>query len=293
MKTRNIYLDCDNTMGLPGCDMDDGMALLYLLGQKQISLKAVTTSFGNSTIEEVHRNTERMFQDLQLGHIPLKKGAGSPAHRQSEASRFLAAEIFHRREHVTLLVIGSPSNIYAACLDNEKMLSYVDEIVFMGGITEPLSIGGKPMEELNFASDPEATHYLLNCPVKKTIVTAQICLADAFFDERKMQEVSEHQQVPAFAYMKAPLQLWYDFISRQYGVPGFHVWDIVAAAYITNPKLFDRRDVCVSSSVEDLKTGFLKIDAHAAHNSVNIPQKIQDLDAFWQIVFDSWRNVKI
>ena len=290
---KNIYLDCDNTMGLPGCDMDDGMALLYLLGQERIALNAVTTSFGNSTIEDVHRNTERMFRELELGHIPLKKGAGSPEERRSEAPRFLAAEIIRKQERVTLLIIGSPSNMYAACLENKKILDSIDEMVLMGGITEPLIIGGKTMNELNFASDPEATHYLLNCPVNKTIITAQICLADAFFDENKMQEVLAHQDIPAFAYMKAPLQLWYDFISRQYGVPGFHVWDIVAAVYITNPELFDRHEVAVSSTVEDLKKGFLKIDEYATQNRVNIPQKIQDLDTFWQIVFDSWKHVKI
>jgi inosine-uridine nucleoside N-ribohydrolase len=162
----------------------------------------------------------------------------------------------------------------------------------MGGITEPLVIGEKVMSELNFASDPEATHYLLNCPVKKTILTAQICL-DAFFDQQKMNDVLNNLHLPAFAYMKSPLQLWYNFISRQYGVPGFHVWDIVAAVYITNPELFDLKPVCITSTVEDLKKGWLKIDNTQNHNSVNLPTKIQDLDRFWTLVFDIWKNVTI
>ncbi len=291
MKQR-VYFDCDNTMGLPGCDMDDGMALLYLLGQKQIQLEAVTTSFGNSTIEQVHANTQRMFQELQLEHIPLKKGAPSPKQRGSEASRYLAAEIPRRRERVKLLITGSPSNIYAACLENEEMLNYIDEMIFMGGIIEPLIIGAKAMQELNFSSDPEATYYLLNCPVKKTIMCAQICL-DAFFDPEKMNGVRNNRHYPAFAYMKAPLQRWHDFISRQYGVPGFHVWDLVAASYIVAPTLFDQHDVCISSTVEDLKKGFLTIDNSQAGNSVNLPTKIQDIEGFWQLVFAAWKNVKI
>ena len=184
----SVYLDCDNTMGLSGCDMDDGMALLYLLGHEQIQLEAVTTSFGNSTIENVHTNTERMFRELHLEFLPLQKGAPSSEQRQSDASHYLAREIVRRKQPVTLLIIGSPTNIYAACLEDKSILNYVEEMVFMGGIIEPLIIGEKIMDELNFASDPEATHYLLNCPVKKTILTAQICL-DAFFDEQKMNEV--------------------------------------------------------------------------------------------------------
>jgi inosine-uridine nucleoside N-ribohydrolase len=279
-------------MGLSGFDMDDGLALLYLLGQDQIQLEAVTSSFGNSTIEMVHTNTERMFQELHLQHIPLKKGASSPEQRNSEASHYLATEIIRRRKSITLLVTGSPTNIYAACLENVEILNYIDEMVFMGGITEPLMIGGKVMDELNFSSDPEATYYLLNCPVKKTIMSAQICL-DAFFDQQKMHEVLDNQHYPAFAYMKAPLQLWYDFISQQYGLPGFHVWDIVAAIYITTPTLFDQNEVCISSNVEDLKKGVLKIDNSQTKNSVNLPTKIQDLEVFWKFVFDAWKNVKI
>jgi inosine-uridine nucleoside N-ribohydrolase len=272
--------------------MDDGMALLYLMGHDQIRLHAVTTSFGNSTIENVHTNTQRMFQELHLAQVPLKKGAPSPEQRQSDASHYLAHEIVRRQQRITLLITGSPTNIYAACLEDRTMLNYIDEMVFMGGITEPLVIGENVMDELNFASDPEAAHYLLNCPVKKTILTAQICL-DAFFDERKMQDVLDNLHVPAFAYMKAPLQLWYDFISQQYGVPGFHVWDIVAAVYITNPELFDARPVCVTSTVEDLKKGWLNIDNTQNHNIVNLPTKIQNLDRFWKLVFATWKNVTI
>jgi len=288
----HIYFDCDNTMGLPGCDMDDGMALLYLLGRDDVQLEAVTTSFGNSSIDRVHPNTERMFRELGIAHILLKKGAPSIRQRHSEASHFLATEIPKHKNRVKLLITGSPTNIYAACLENADLLSHVDEMIFMGGITEPLIIGGKHMRELNFASDPEAIHYLLNYPIKKTIASAQLCL-DAFFDQQKVGELLEHQDVPAFAYLKRPLKLWYDFISAQYGMPGFHVWDIVAAVYITHPDLFDRHEVGISSTVEDLQSGFLRIDSTSMTNFVNIPARIRNLDHFWQIVFDAWKNVRL
>lgn len=35
--TENIIFDCDNTMGINGCDVDDGLALLYLLGKEPIA----------------------------------------------------------------------------------------------------------------------------------------------------------------------------------------------------------------------------------------------------------------
>ena len=115
------------------------------------------------------------------------------------------------------------------------------------------------------------------------------CLA-AFFDQQKMEHVLQHQDVPGFAYLKDPLKLWYDCISIRYGVAGFHVWDIVAAVYITHPELFDRNQVCIASTPEDLQSGFLRVDRNGTVNRVNLPTKIQDLDRFWQIVFAAWGN---
>lgn len=33
-----VLFDCDNTMGVKNCDVDDGLTLLYLLGRKDIDL---------------------------------------------------------------------------------------------------------------------------------------------------------------------------------------------------------------------------------------------------------------
>ena len=38
MKKIPVILDCDNTMGVPGCDVDDGLTLRYLLGCPEVEL---------------------------------------------------------------------------------------------------------------------------------------------------------------------------------------------------------------------------------------------------------------
>ena len=40
----DLVYDCDITMGIPGRDVDDGLALLYLLGSTDIRLLGVTKS---------------------------------------------------------------------------------------------------------------------------------------------------------------------------------------------------------------------------------------------------------
>ena len=35
---KKIVYDCDLTLGVPGCDVDDGLALMYLLGCPEAEL---------------------------------------------------------------------------------------------------------------------------------------------------------------------------------------------------------------------------------------------------------------
>lgn len=44
---KKVIFDCDNTMGLPGRDVDDGLSLFYLLGSPEIELLGVCSTFGN------------------------------------------------------------------------------------------------------------------------------------------------------------------------------------------------------------------------------------------------------
>lgn len=55
-----VILDCDNTMGT-GADVDDGLALLYLLGHAgEVELAGITCTYGNSDIDTVYANTRRL-----------------------------------------------------------------------------------------------------------------------------------------------------------------------------------------------------------------------------------------
>lgn len=63
MDKLRLIMDCDCTMGVPGCDVDDGLALLYVLGCPEAELLGVTCSFGNNTQDTVYRNTKRLLKE--------------------------------------------------------------------------------------------------------------------------------------------------------------------------------------------------------------------------------------
>ena len=63
-------------MGLPNKDVDDGLTLMYLIGNSNIDLLGVTTTFGNSHIEDVFGATTKLFDDLNLAISLSKKEPG-------------------------------------------------------------------------------------------------------------------------------------------------------------------------------------------------------------------------
>ncbi|SDK75342.1 nucleoside hydrolase [Natronincola ferrireducens] len=290
---KKVIFDCDNTMGVPNRDVDDGLTLLYLLGRKDINILGVTTTFGNSTIDIVHSNTIEMFQELNLQHIPLHKGAASPRNRQSDASIFLLETVKNNPGEITLLATGSLTNLYGAYQLDNKFFSYVKEIVLMGGITEPLVINGKNLDELNFASDPEASYHVLSSGAKVTVLTGHICL-QAFFGRDEYKRLMENPSIKIYQYIKEKTLPWFEFIMEEFGIEGFYNWDVVAAVYINHPEIFVENSLPIISLPQDLKRGFLKVDTLASNSyRVNVPTKIQDINIFNEVVFNSWENADI
>lgn len=292
-KMHKILFDCDNTMGVKNCDVDDGLTLLYLLGREDINILGVTTTFGNSEINIVYNNTKKMFDELKINNLPLLRGAPSHENRQSEASQFLVKMTQEHPGEITLLATGSLTNLLGAYEIDNNFFSNLKEIVLMGGITEPLIINGKNMDELNFSCDPEASFRVLSSDTKVTVLTGHICL-QAVFGEAEYKRLMDDKSIKTYQYIRDKTIDWFEFIMKEFGIKGFYNWDIVAALYITHPDLFDEKIERVVSTSEDLKRGYIKI--HPLNNTgydVNIPTRIIDIDKFNNIIFDSWKRVEI
>jgi purine nucleosidase len=328
----DLIYDCDITMGLPGRDVDDGLALLYLLGSPHIRLLGVTSTFGNSSIEEVHPCLLSVLEDMGRADIPAYRGisrdaikaasmspgapGGGDPRADSEAARFLAERVRSNPGTVSILATGSPTNMLGAYRLHPGFFRDVKQVVFMGGITEPLIINDREMAELNLASDPDAALYALyagqppaaangsadparpstsvsappRCPT--TVISGNLCLQAILSRKRfaAFLEESNTESTKGFvAYLEQMILPWFSWIERVYGLSGFHAWDATAALYLTDPQLFEPRNVLLRSTLEDLKRGFLRIAAAPGDQDtrrIDIPTGIRDLQAYWQTLFE-------
>jgi inosine-uridine nucleoside N-ribohydrolase len=280
-------------MGMRGKDVDDGLAILYLLGQSDVHLHGITTTFGNSSVEDVYRMTGSLFDKIHIKGIPLLRGAGSAKERKSDASDFLVESVGQNPHEITILATGSLTNLYAAHEQDHLFFRKLDGIVLMGGVTETLHIGGRKLNELNLSSDPEAAFRIFNSGCNVTAVTGNICL-QALLLRDEFSARARHTGSMVYRFLEKNINYWFREVEHQFGIPGFHVWDVVAAVYATDPGLFSSGEWYVSSSPEDLKTGFLRLEIpENGKTTVTLPSQIRDMTGFWNSVFTGWENAPV
>jgi inosine-uridine nucleoside N-ribohydrolase len=249
-----------------GSDVDDYLALAYLVNAAQNRFKLVSTTFGPVDLRAQAVST--LFQKMGA-EIPVIPGVkklmtpGKPIWLTGEESYLVDAqapvkdndmlESYLRYESFTLLAIGPLTNV-ATLIQHERFMQRCSQIVIMGG-----TITGEvlPLEH-NFHCDPVATRAVIESPIPKIIIPLELTAP--------LPMIERHQE--AFRKGRAEyVQLlskwvdnwrkitkntwtvqWPDRVERTPFVPPFydsvHWHDAIAAAYIFHPDLFlteDRR----------------------------------------------------
>lgn len=285
----NVIFDCDLTFGVSGCDVDDGLALLYLLGSDKVKLLGITSTYGNSDIETVFHTTRKMLSDIGRSELPLLKGGSMAGETQSDAVDFLIDTVNRHAGEISILATGSLTNLYGAYLKDPDFFNKVSRISLMGGLTETLLVNGSVLDELNFSCDPEATYCVLTKAKNIGIATGNNCL-DAFFSREGYKARLSHSTVPIARYIHEKTSYWYEYNRNGFGLNGFYNWDVVSAAYLVNQVYFSSNETTITPDADSLKSGFLL--GNGEEITVSLP-KIRDSRRFEEHVYQTYCNVKM
>ena len=284
-----LILDCDNTMGVPGCDVDDGLALLYLLGCPEVELLGITCAYGNNDQTTVYHNTLRLLRLWGREDIPVLRGASGPGDLDSDAALFIAGKASRYAGQLRLLVLGSTTNIRGAADFCPDFWNKIHSISFMGGITEPLLVGGKPMAELNLSIDWRSSLEVLRAAKNISIATAQNCLA-SYFKRRELWEWVLRRPGPLADFLKKELSYWYDLNEKNWNLDGIVNWDVMAAVQLIHPEFFDRKPSTISPDEESFHTGLLL--AGGVPVSACLPE-IRNREAYVDHVYEHYFSARV
>jgi purine nucleosidase len=271
-----VIVDTDLSLGAPGSEIDDGLALAMVVAESKLDLQAVTTVSGNVDAAHAASLVLALFRRLGVQNVPVFTGAMAalcdPVPRRPAnstvvpkdvrlpgvTSEYAAAEIARRvmdcPGEITLVALGPLTNVAVAMNLEPRLASSVKEIVVMGGTYfKDLSWGSLPAE-FNFWSDPEAAQVVLRSGASVRLVgldvTTQVKLSHA--DARQLRERGGE-----FAeYAGECAVAWIERLAREYpGDPNTgdscSLHDPLTVAAVAHPDLLQWRDVRVDIVTHD------------------------------------------
>jgi inosine-uridine nucleoside N-ribohydrolase len=296
---KKVIIDCDNTMGKPHAEIDDGLTLLYLLGRDDIELLGITNCYANASIADVEYWTKRFLVDIERTDIPRFSGKPfsdqnttewfkrtwghhflsekKPSPGSTDAARFLVEQAHRFPGEIHILALGSMTNLLEAWELDPDFFGKLAGISLMGGVYGHLELRGYPCRELNLACNPAGAHLVLNngkCPV--VVMNANICL-QAPFHLADMESVSFWPE-----RRKEMMREWIEVFQG-----AFYLWDLLPAVYLSHPELFDAKKVRISSSMVDLEQGIL-VEGGAGAELI-MPDTILDTGRFMDLILAAWR----
>lgn len=285
-----VWIDCDNTFGLPGQEIDDGLTILYLLAQDAVEIVGISATHGNGSIPEVVTATRRLLDRIGSS-IPFFEGASPPPHPaamqsgswrgSSDAARALARAASESEGRLVVLGLGALSNLAGAAEIDPEFASKLAGVKVMGGYLAPLRFK-REVEELNFSADPEAAHRVLNLETAVTIMSAQLCLG-ARFGSSELRTLNRGPR-----WLRTAVRRWAGTFGKIEGARGFYLWDLLPAVAVVEPRRFPSRHVTLTSNVDDMSSGRLRfeeltdqaeVDPRAA-GVVDLPDEITRGEAF-------------
>jgi purine nucleosidase len=216
-----IIIDSD-----PG--LDDALALIFASKLKDLDIKAITTVFGNSSLENTSINALKILEIINKTNIPVAKGCGGPIIKdlritkqdfsnslsphgsnglaninlpdpslkyvEDHAVELLVKVIKENPKDLSLVFLGPLTNLAVMVLKYPQMIAQIKEVIIMGGAVK-VSGNVTKYSEFNIWADPEAAKIVFHYLNKKIIlVPLDVTTKIIFKDNEIFNKKSEYYQ---------------------------------------------------------------------------------------------------
>ncbi len=268
-----VWVDTDITIGskrnlFSYCDVDDGYALTALFRSEQVDVIGISTTLGNTDNIDVSTSIARDFvKKYGPNSVSVYQGCSDKLPddmtevKNNEAVEQLAETL--KTDRLTILSIGAATNIAILLYKYPELQNQIDEIVLVAGRRSIDShfISGdwqlKPFRDLNFEFDPHAFKIVLQSEVTITLVPFEAC-HKMWIRPKDLVHIGEANKVGEF--LATHSLGWITEWETLFGANGFNPFDLVAAAYVIDPKFFTAHNwhVVIEDGPDDTEKGKTK-----------------------------------
>jgi len=288
-----VIIDTDVAMGYKFHDVDDGLMLLIALNSPELDILGITASWGNHNQDKTYAKAQEIIEITGRTEIPVFRGASGPKDRgvETPASRFIADTVLAHPGEVTLLVVGTQTNIATAMINDPEITPAIKQVVAMGGTLAP---PGKwpywARLDLNFGADIKSAQHVLQSGVPFHDVHSALCLQTVITPdiyERMIAEAPYQREV-----LEEQTRFWFKlrfFVGPAPGVEGVVPWDVSALAYLMRPEWFEdnwRKGEIDGKGWGKKTVVIYESDLAPEDADFNAPNPTIDEDAFWEWFFE-------
>lgn len=247
-----VLVDCDPGMGKKKslADVDDGLALLFMLNQPDLfEIEGITVTYGNTRVKTGYKLLMEYLHLTSRTKVPHYLGASSREDlgKLTEASEFLISEVKDNPKELTLLTLGPLTNIATAIMKYPGFLDDLREVIFMGGLIHPtsaLSIG--PVEtiqysEFNFLNDPKATKLFIEAETRTPRIGMGLDVCCQIVFNRTHYNVIKERKTVISQYLVENILNWFNLWEKT-KAKGFYPFDTLVPIYLVSNGLFQTSD---------------------------------------------------
>ena len=297
---KRVIIDAD-----PG--IDDTAAILFALASPEIEVAAVTTTYGNASVETCTVNAHRVLSAAGRSDVPVFMGAGKPLLRPANkgwashihggdgmggvtgadagesdpsgleegqgkhAALAISEAVMASPGEFSILALGRMTNVALALALEPGIAAAVREIVVMGGaVTVPGNVSG--VATANLYEDPEAASIVYRSGAPIVQVGLDVCnrvtVSQAQLDAiARAGSAATNLLSEATGYLREA----YIRTGRIGPRDGVRYNNMPAVGYAVNPALFDARPALVEIETHsDLTRGQTVADWNSAEPNATI-----------------------
>ena len=290
------------------------MAILLAVGSPEVELLAVTTCFGNCSLEDATRNARQILTLAGVHNVPVARGAAGPLRGQTYLGNYvhgasgldgpempepqvrederdavaLLSDIIRGADRpVTVVVTGPSTNVARLLSQDSGIEASIERIIFMGGSTDRGN--HTPYAEFNVFADPEALDVILASGVPVYMVglnlTHQALATPEVVERLKSMPHSLGQTAAA----------WMGFFGSSYqrvwrfDAPPLH--DPCTIAAVIDPEVIEWEESFVSVELDGRWTrGATSVDLFARwpeHKPNAHVAMVLDVERYWDLLIQS------
>ena len=305
---KRVIIDTD-----PG--IDDTAAILLALNSPELHIEALTTVFGNVSVDQCTTNALHILEAASREDVPVYRGAGRPFGMGEPAfaqyihgrdglgdvglpkptlkpnPRHAVVEIIDRALNspgeITFIALGRLTNLALAINVEPRVADALTEVVVMGGaVTVPGNV--TPVATANIWGDPQAADVVYRSGARIAQIGLDVCQRVEFTPEQLRAVWAA--DTPATRFLESAvafIQQAYRDRGRLRNPNGAQFNDVPAMAYAIDPTLFTMRNAYVRVEYRsDLTKGqtvadFSGLIDAAANASVALDVDVDRLTDLW------------